>query len=414
MVAPSQDSRELRLAHYVSLSGFGGVEQQFATFLQRAARYTAIHQAVVVGSSKIHAHHRPALRDADLGVFDEKKIAGITLGHHPAGLRRARYRWIARRTAPDVALLWNRLGFQHRVLDALGPRRCLYWEHGSAWLAGEEDSKTATLARLPAVICNSYASKRMLEAHWGYQGVARVCLNGMRASVPAGTPRTLESNRSLRLGAACRLVPIKATVLALHALAELVRRGVDATLDVAGDGPLRESLEQWARDLGVAERVNFRGVVRDMPAFFQQIDVLLHPALREPFGVVAAEAMWAGCPVVCTAVDGLPEVVEHGVTGVCVPATGDLTRYRELGGATDGLPPVVYDPLEDRIRAPQICEPSALAEAIETMVGSCSDYSQMSRAAIQRVTSCFDFECHVDDVLAASREYADTGTLALD
>lgn len=414
MVAPSQDSRELRLAHYVSLMGFGGVEQQFAAFLQRAARRTAIYQAVVVGSSQVHAHHQSALGDADLGVYNEKKVAGIKVWRHPEALRRARYQWIGRRAAPDVALLWNRLGYQHRVLDALGPRRCLYWEHGSAWLAGQEDSKAATLARLPAVICNSFAARRMLEAHWGYRGVARVCLNGMRASAPPGVARVLDGNQPFRLAAACRLVPIKATVLALHTLAELVRRGANVTLDVAGDGPLRESLVRWSRDLNIVDRVHFHGVVQDMPVFFRRVDALLHPALREPFGVVAAEAMSAGCPVVCTAVDGLPEVVEQGVTGLCVPATGDLGRYRELGGVTDGLPPVVYDPLDDRIRAPQICEPTALADAVETLIASPSAYTRMSAAGIQRVTSCFDFERHVDDVLAASREYARTGTLESD
>lgn len=414
MVAPCHDSRELRLAHYVSLSGFGGVEQQFAAFVQRAARRATVHQAVVVGSSTIHAHHRPALRAADAGVFDEKKIAGLTLGHHPAALRRARYAWIAKRAAPDVALLWNRLGFQHRVLDALGPRRCLYWEHGSAWLAGDEQSKARTLARLPAVICNSHAAKRMLEAHWDYRGAARVCLNGMRAPVSAGAARTLDTSRPLRLGTACRLVPIKATVLALHTLAELRRHGVDASLYIAGDGPLADSLAQWSRDLGIADRVTFHGVVQDMPAFFRHIDVLLHPALREPFGVVAAEAMSTGCPVICTAVDGLPEVVASGVTGLCVPATGDLSRYRALGGSTEGLPPVVYDPLDDRIREPRICEPQALAEAVESLIDSPSSYRRMSRAGIEHVAQRFDFERHVDDVLAAAREYARTGTLELD
>ncbi|MFC3102583.1 glycosyltransferase family 4 protein [Salinisphaera aquimarina] len=404
------DDPPIRIAHYVSLSGFGGVEQQFAAFAARAARIADVQQSVVACSNHVHPHHGAVLDDMADWRF-EKKIGSLRLGHRPAVLRRMRYAWLARRLDPDVALLWNRLGQQQRVLDALGPRRCLYWEHGSAWLAGESRAKADTLARLPAVICNSVAAKRMLELRWNYAGVARVCLNGMRAPSTIAQPRARPSHRGLRLGVACRLVPIKATCLALHALAALRARDLDATLVIAGDGPLRGALEAQAVALGVRERVEFLGVVRDMPAFFADIDMLLHPALREPFGVVAAEAGAAGCPVICTAVDGLPEVVAHGETGLCVPATADLARYRELGGISDGLPPAVYVPARDRVEAPMVCEPQALADAVTTLSEDPALYARMSAAAIERVAKRFDFDRHVDEVLAAAREYAATGTL---
>lgn len=400
----------IRVAHYVSLSGFGGVEQQFAEFAARAARIAGIEQSVVACSRRVHAHHRTTLAAVDDWRF-EKRIGPVGLARRPAALRRARYRWLARRLDPDIALLWNRLGQQQRVLDALGERRCLYWEHGSAWLAGEERAKAQVLARLPAVICNSFAARRMLELRWGYAGVARVCRNGMRAAAVAVQPKHLPRDRPLRLGVACRLVPIKATCLVLHTLAALCVRGVDALLDIAGDGPLRDALQVQAKTLGIEDRVRFLGVVHDMPAFFDAIDVLLHPALREPFGVVAAEAGAMGCPVVCTAVDGLPEVVAHDDTGLCVPATGDLARYRALGGDTEGLPPVVYVPAADRVQPPRVCEPETLAAAVIALTDDANRFARVSAAAIARTAECFDFDRHVADVLAAAREYAATGTL---
>lgn len=402
---------ELRLSHYVSLSGFGGVEQQFAAWAKRAATRPAVRQFAIACSVDVHPHHRPLLHRIEGWRF-EKKMFGVRLASHPAALRRMRYRWLARRFDPDVALLWNRLGQHRRVLDVLGARRCLYWEHGSAWLAGEVEAKQAVLRRLPAVICNSFAAKRMLELHWRYDGVVRVCPNGMRSSHFARGPKGLATGRALTLGVASRLVPIKATCLAIHALAILVRRGVDARLAIAGDGPLRTGLVALAETLGVAERVCFQGVVADMSVFYDRIDLLVHPALREPFGVVAAEAAAAGCPVVCTAVDGLPEVVADGRSGICVAPTGDLERYRELGGVTDGLPPVVYDPTRDRIVEPRICEPERLADAVLDVTREPARYARMSAAGIDRVRTHFDFERHVDDVLAAAREYAATGTLA--
>ncbi|MES1926318.1 glycosyltransferase family 4 protein [Salinisphaera sp. T31B1] len=408
-MSPDSD-QTLALTHYVSLKGFGGVEQQFRAFAAHAARRDDLTQNVVVSSRSVHPHHRSLLSDMS-GWHYEKAVLRLSIPHRPAALRRWRYRWVARHPRADVALLWNRLGQQARVLDAVGVRRCLYWEHGSAWLAGESREKASVLERLPAVICNSHAARRMLELHWGYTGTVRVCLNGMRSAGRPGVARIRRFDRPLRLGVACRLVPIKATCLALHTLAILRERGRDVRLSIAGDGPLRASLSALASALGVADHVEFKGVVRDMPAFFAEIDVLLHPALREPFGVVAAEAGAAGCPVVCTAVDGLPEVVADGKTGRCVPASGDLARYRELGGSTGGLPPVVYVPGSDRVEAPRICEPADLAEAVATVVDDADGYARMSQAAIDRVASRFDFDHHVDRVLAAAAEYAETGTL---
>ena len=400
----------LRLTHYVSLSGFGGVEQQFVTFAARAARRHAAAQSVVVCSTKIHAHHRELLPNFEDWRY-EKKLFGFKLGQHPAVLRRARYRWLGRRLKPDVALLWNRLDQQARVIDALGARRCLYWEHGSAWLAGNDGTRADVLARLPAVLCNSHAAKRMLELRWGYEGVVRVCPNGMRNRHTVKDFKQLPRDRALHIGVASRLVPVKATCLALHTLAALHCRGIKADMSIAGDGPLRSGLEQLARSLNIAGHVRFLGVVKDMALFFSEIDLLLHPALREPFGVVAAEAGAMGCPVVCTAVDGLPEVVAHEQTGLCIAPTADMVRYRELGGTSDGLPAAVYIPGRDAIEAPKVCEPEDLADAVATISADAERFSAMSDAAMVRVAECFDFDTHVDDVMAAVNEYHATGTL---
>lgn len=403
----------LRLAHYVSLSGYGGVEQQFAQFAEQAGGIPDLQQAVVACSKTIHPHHEATLARVD-SVRREKSIAGMRLPQRPASLRRARYHWLARHTAPDVALLWNRLGQHNRVIDALGARRCLHWEHGSAWLAGEDDEKRRVLERLPAVICNSHAARRMLQLRWDYVGVTRVCLNGLRPNaVPADVrPKALPVERALRIGVASRLVPVKGTCVALHVLAELQQRGLEARLVIAGDGPERDTLRQLAQSLGVADAVDFKGVLQDMSTFYGDIDLLMHPALREPFGMVAAEAGAHGCPVVCTAVDGLPEVVEHGITGLCLPPALSLSDYAALGGRNAGLPPYVYKPDVDAIGELRVCDPAALADAIAGLMNDAKRFAGLSVAAIERVQRCFDFGSHVHDVMSAVREYARTGTLA--
>jgi glycosyltransferase involved in cell wall biosynthesis len=126
---------------------------------------------------------------------------------------------------------------------------------------------------------------------------------------------------------------------------------VNASLVVAGDGPMRSRWEALAGDAGVAARVCFMGQVDDtrLPRLYAGADVFVLPAnsRAEAFGVVLLEAMAAGLPCVTTEIGtGTSCVVKDGVTGLVVPpkdpealarALNDLladpARRRRMGAA---------------------------------------------------------------------------------
>ena len=88
---------------------------------------------------------------------------------------------------------------------------------------------------------------------------------------------------------------------------------------VVGDGPLREELEARARSLGLGSSVLFCGVRRDIPAILSALDVLVLASRWEGLPVTLLEGMAARCPVVSTAVGGVPNVVTNEASALLVP-----------------------------------------------------------------------------------------------
>jgi len=114
-----------------------------------------------------------------------------------------------------------------------------------------------------------------------------------------------------------RLVPHKGVDVILEALAQLPK---DVVLVVIGAGPRLPSLVGIARRLGVEDRVRFCPAVsdEDLPRFLALGDVFVFPSQNrlEGFGLVVAEAMAAGLPVVVADMPGVREVIEPGREGL--------------------------------------------------------------------------------------------------
>lgn len=130
------------------------------------------------------------------------------------------------------------------------------------------------------------------------------------------------------------LIERKGHDLVIRALARLP----EATLRIIGDGPERAALEGLARELGLAERVQFLGSLphAELPRHYGAADVMVLASSREGWANVLLESMACGTPVVATRVWGTPEVV-------ATPEAGRLAQARTPEAIADGIRELLAD-----------------------------------------------------------------------
>jgi L-malate glycosyltransferase len=116
--------------------------------------------------------------------------------------------------------------------------------------------------------------------------------------------------------------PVK-RIDAVLAVFDRIRRQVPARLLLVGDGPDLGLAYRLARELDMTDLVEAVGAQEEVTPLLSISDLFLLPSAQESFGLAALEAMACEVPVVASAVGGLPEVIEHGVSGF-LHAPGDL------------------------------------------------------------------------------------------
>ena len=133
--------------------------------------------------------------------------------------------------------------------------------------------------------------------------------------------REINRTQPLRILTVCRLLELKNIDILLRAIKD-VSAEIPCDLMVVGDGPEREKLEQLSKDLGLNDRVQFAGRVDRERVRTEMLnhDLFVMPSAPETYGLVYAEAMTLGMPVVCAEGNGIFGYFEQGKEGFAVPA----------------------------------------------------------------------------------------------
>jgi glycosyltransferase involved in cell wall biosynthesis len=150
--------------------------------------------------------------------------------------------------------------------------------------------------------------------------------------------RAFPKHAEWRFVQAGRLIEKKGLPVTLRAFEVFVRQYPNATLTIAGEGPLLRELETLARELKIAAHVSFTGFLSQerLREIYYQSHIFLHPSQtgrdgnQEGIPNSMLEAMATGLPVFATDHGGIPEAIEDGVSGVLVPERDEFVLVETL------------------------------------------------------------------------------------
>lgn len=251
---------------------------------------------------------------------------------------------LARKFQPDVIYSsqqrWD-CTLASAVALALGKPQIVHLHYTPGpWLGRVALQRLRDCARVVPV--SNYIRQLVIE-HGALPERVKTVLNSVvPAQAEAGARERIRTELGLSpehrvIGHVGRLDETKGQRETIEALASLTSELPNARLVLVGGGSFREELERLAQNLGVSGRVVFAGVRKDVRACLASFDVFAHPSYSDPCPLAVLEAQAAGLPVVAFRDGGIPEIVEHGQTGL-------LSRAGEVDGLAESLRKTLADP----------------------------------------------------------------------
>jgi len=360
----------------------------------RKIRVMFVQPSLTVGGAERHITHLVRMLDRDRfacmvccikepgALAGDVEAAGVRLVSLDSGTRQAgravvRLVRLMRAFRPDVVTV---NGFNAQVIGRIAgtiagvPARVV-WKHNCGDVHRPLRERIADRMLDPLTdyyFGVAFGQVPYLVNDLGVDGAKiRVIRNGVDPADAASARPDPALARSLGLDDRDRVVgivavqrPEKDHATFLRAGRRIVDRLPSARLLVVGGGPCGPDSERLAAELGLGDRVVFAGMRDDTPDLLRLMDVVVLSSYTvECFPFSILEAMAAGVPAVCTAIGGLPEMIEDGVTGHLV--------------------------------APR--DPAALAEAVLRVLEPEGQARRMGDAARQRLEARFTLRASVDE-----------------
>ncbi|WP_107689192.1 glycosyltransferase [Coprothermobacter proteolyticus] len=311
--------RKIKVLHVIPNFGAGGAERLVLDLMEETD-----HDKFEVAAVSLYAKTGTILEDEirkkGLRVFYLDKHKGLDLTMIP------KLGKVFKHYKPDVVHT-HRYVLRYTVLPSLLCRVpvCVHTIHNIAqnevdWVGRFIHKMCFSFANVVPVSISEEVATSVRQVY-GAKIRTPVIYNGVKTTLfpsYSGVDQTKDIEETIILHVG-RFSPQKNHRLLLEAFSLASAEYPKLKLWLVGDGELRPLVEEMAQKLGLGDRILFLGIRSDVHKLLEQADIFVLSSDWEGMPLSILEAMAAGKPVVATAVGGVPELVENGLTGLLVP-----------------------------------------------------------------------------------------------
>ncbi len=284
-----------------------------------------------------------------------------------------------------------------------GTRTLVGGEHGTIWSVRPPYSWLNRWAyqRARLIVANSEAS-RLLINHRFRIPLAKIKV--VHNAVPSYGEQVLSrepivkhhaSRAPLVVGSVGRLTAQKNFAVLVEAAALTMKRNQNIIFLLVGGGEEEDVLRRRVRELGLEKNFLMTGWRSDARELIRQFDIFVSTSLYEPFGNVLVEAALAGKPTIAPAVDGIPEAVADGETGLLISPS--LPVPQTIIEKT-ALPRQVV--IDGQLHSPRSLNPAILADAILALAENPVQRAEFGSRGLQRATELFGIDRYINELEA--------------
>lgn len=369
--------RTIKVLHIANMNTMGGVQTRLIDFLSQPVRN---FQFALFSPRPITAYW-------------EQKLSLLNLPYHQAKSRKwvKELTWFALESGIEIAHFHKPWPNAKQELKKAGIKVIIEHDQGASWYL--QPDIASNLKTVDAVISLSKASQIIMEAlgyepskiHLIYYGID---FKQLKATAPVPRPPGKKIITTV-----CRLEPIKGVDSFIKAIPVVLKIRKDVEFWIVGDGSAREELISLTAKLGIKDYVKFWLTQTEVANFYAATDLFVLASIREPFGSVLIEAGFFKLPIVASNVDGIPEIINHGKTGIL------LEPYEPLPPQKGRFPQWVVDGNTRELRQPYGLNPTELGKAIINLLNNPSLSQAMAVGACQRVHRFFHIRRYRKEII---------------
>lgn len=374
--------------HVLSLSRRAGLEVMFLNFIKYMKKVNPEYiKFQYVLAINISDYFKTELKSLGVKIFEYQKYNKFDLPIK-VGMKIIK--------TYDIEVIYGQNFVGNTIACLLGcfnkNIKVICHEHGTAWNAKWILALITYFwtRKADIIICNSKAAAFLLNRRFNVNSQKlKVIYNG----VPI-RPKIKANNDYKKLLFVGRLDTVKSPHTLIYMMKEIVKRDREIKLDILGDGKYLNELINLTDQLQLNSNIKFYGNVKNVDEFMAKSTLLILPSLRETLGNVIIEAAFQGKPAIASKIDGIPEVIVDGVTGVLIKPEEKLYKKTPVYK--------VVDLEKQRLVKPLSPSPLKLADAVMRLIKDPDKVNIMGEMAYRRVIQKFSMDkyyCKIINVL---------------